>query len=133
MEDSRGNQDKRKSERLNSAFTLTFTVEKPVSLRFEVGWDSDLDAVMVDLSDLGMAVITKHDLPVGTQLHSKFNIIDFHLEGDERWQHMEVNGEVVHNVRLSNVSHKIGIRFGQISDKDRLLISNFVKRNKISS
>ena len=133
MEDNRGNQDKRKSERLNSAFTLTYTVEKPVNLRFEVGWDNDLDALMVDISDLGMSIITKHNLSIGAQLHFKINIIDHHLEGDERWKHMEVNGTVVHSVRLSDKSHKIGIRFDQISAKDKLLISDFVKRNKISS
>jgi len=118
---------------LDAAFSLTFQVEKPINLRFQVGWDSDLGGLMVNLSDLGMAIITRHDLPIGTQLHAKFNIIDLHLKGDERWRHMEITGKVVSNISLSDVSHKIGICFEQVSVKDRLLISDFVKRNMIPS
>jgi len=133
MADNYTGQEKRKAERLEAAFTITFQVESPIHLRFEVGWDNDLDGLMLNLSSLGMAIITRHDLSVGTQIYAKFSIIDFNLQGEERWQHMEITGKVVFNIRLSRVSHKIGIRFDRISYRDKRLIADFVKRNKIYS
>ncbi|MBU4251946.1 MAG: PilZ domain-containing protein [Candidatus Omnitrophica bacterium] len=131
MEDKHSDQNRRKSERLDTAFTLIYRVEKPLALRIQLGFAVDIDALMLNLSDSGMAIITRHDLPAGTQLFIKFNIIDLCLQGDERWRHMEMAGEVVSNVFLPDSSHRIGIRFDRISDADKLAISNFVKRNKL--
>jgi len=133
MEDSHRGQNHRKSERLDTSFTLIYQVEKPLALRIQLGFTNDIDALMLNLSDLGMAIITKHDLPAGIQLRIKFNIIDLHLQGDERWRHIEITGETVSNVSLPDSSHRIGIRFDKISGADRLAISNFVKRNKLPS
>ena len=133
MENNHDGRNKRKSERLDVAFTAIFQVEKPINLRFQMGWDTDVDALMTNISDLGMSIISRHDLAVGTELHIKFNIVDFHLTGEERWQHMEAEGTIVYNIPLSDVNHKIGIRFDRISAADKSLISNFVKRNRISS
>ncbi len=131
MESNSNNQDQRKSERLDTAFTLIYQVEKPLALRMELGFTNSIDALMLDLSDLGMAIITRHDLPVGTQLCIKFNIIDLHLEGDARWQPMEITGQTVSNILLPDSSHRIGMRFDRISEADKLAISNFVRRNKL--
>jgi len=133
MEDSYSRQNRRKSERLDTTFTLIYQVEKPLALRIELGFADDIDALMLNLSDLGIAIITKHDLPIGTQLGIKFNIIDLRLEGDERWRHMEITGETVSNFSLPNSGYRIGIRFDRILGADKLAISNFVKRNKLPS
>ena len=133
MEDSYGGQNHRKSERLDTAFTLTYQIEKPLALRVQLGFTDDIDALMLNLSDLGMAIITKHNLPVRIQLYIKFNIIDLRLQGDERCRHMEITGEIVSNISLPDSSHRIGIRFDRISDADKFAISNFVRRNKLPS
>lgn len=73
------------------------------------------------------------NLHLGARLHAKFNIIDFHLQGEERWRHIEVSRKVIFNISLPDRSHKIGIGFERISAEDKLLITGFVKRNKISS
>ena len=131
MEDNLSGQNRRKSERLDTAFTLIYKVEKPLALRIQLGYANDIDALMLNLSDLGMAIITKHDLPAETQLNIKFNMIDLHLQGDERWRHMEITGETVSNISQPDASHRIGIRFERISSADKLAISDFVKRNKL--
>ncbi|MFH1191463.1 MAG: PilZ domain-containing protein [Candidatus Omnitrophota bacterium] len=133
MENNQSDRNRRKSERLDTAFTLIYQVEKPLSLRIQLGYTNDIDALMLNLSDLGMAIITKHDLPIGIQLSIKFNIIDLRLQGDERWRHMEITGQTVSNLSLADSSHKIGIRFDRISSADKLAISNFVKNNKLPS
>ncbi len=130
MEDNKSDQNRRKFERLDTTFTLTYRIEKPLALSIELGLTADIDALMLNLSDSGMAIITRHDLPGRAQLLLKLNIIDLRLQGDERYRHMEIGGETVSNVSLPDASHKIGIRFNRISDADKLIITNFVKRNK---
>lgn len=134
MENKTPGQNRRKSERIDVAFTLVYSVEKPYALRISLGLVEDVDALMMNLSDLGMAIITKHDLPLDTRLYIKFNIIDLRLAADERWRHMEITGSVVSNVNLpveanQLASHRIGICFINISSADKMAISNFVKRN----
>ena len=134
MEDKTPGQNRRKSERIDVAFTLVYSVEKPYALRISLGLFDEIDALMINLSDLGMAIVTKHDLPLDAGLYIKFNIIDLRLTGDERWRHMEITGSVVSNVNLpleenQRQSHRIGIRFINISSADKMAISNFVKGN----
>ena len=133
MEDSHSGQNRRKSERLDTAFTLIYRVEKPLILRIQMGFTNDIDALMLDLSDLGMAIITKHDLPTEAQLDIKLNIIDLRLSGDERRRHMEITGNVASNVTLADKSHRIGICFTKVSDEDKVAISGFIKRNMFPS
>ena len=136
MENDYAGRNRRRSERLDVAFTLVYSVEKPYALRISLGLTDEVDALMVNLSDLGMAITTKHSLPLNTELYIKFNIIDLHLKGDERWRHMEISAEVVSNVIFPddshNISHRIGVRFINISNEDKVAISDFVKRNMLS-
>ena len=133
MENDTTGQNRRGSERLDVAFTLVYSVEKPFSLRISLGLNEQIDALMVNLSDSGMAIITKHDIPLGIGLSMRFNIIDLRLDGDARWKKMEITAEVVSNVILPDsgqvVSHRIGMRFINISSKDKIVIRDFVKRN----
>ena len=130
MEDKvEGGRNRRKSDRTDVAFTLVYSVEKPYALRISLGLVDDIDALMINLSDIGMAIISKHDLPLSTELYIKFNIIDLHLAGDNRRKHMEITGEVASNVALPDLSHRIGIRFTKITREDQVAISDFVKRN----
>ena len=130
MEDASSNQNRRQFQRLDTTFTLTYRIEKPLALSIELGISGDIDALMLNLSDSGMAIITRHNLPAGTQLSLKLNIIDLRLQGDERCKRMEIGGEIVSNVSLPELGHKIGIRFNLISEANKLIISNYVKRNK---
>lgn len=135
MEGETKGQNRRRSERIDVTFTLTYSVEKPFSLRISLGLNDAIDALMVNLSDLGMAIITRYDLPLGAGLCIKFSIIDLRLTGDERWKKMEITGEVTSNVALPDgshrISHRIGMRFINISSEDKIAISNFVKRNML--
>jgi len=122
--------NRRKSERIDAAFTLTFSIEKPYALSISLGLTDATDALMVNLSDLGMAIITKHNIPIGTQLHFKFNIIDLRSTGEERMRRMDLIGEVVSNAVVKDVSHRIGIRFDRIQEADKAAIRDFLQRNK---
>ncbi len=133
MEDKPIRQERRRSERIDASFTLIYSVENPYSLRISLGLSDDIDAIMLNLSELGMAIITKHDLPVGTKLYIKFSIIDLRLEGEERRKHMEMAAQTVSNILMPKSTHRIGIRFDRISEENKRAINNFVKRNKPAS
>ncbi|MBU0548450.1 MAG: PilZ domain-containing protein [Candidatus Omnitrophica bacterium] len=130
MEDKPEEQNRRKSERIDAAFTLTYSIEKSYTLRVSLGLVDNIETIMINLSDLGMAIMTNYDIPVGVQLYIKFDLIDMHLSGDERWRSMKINGEAVSNVSLPNENHRIGIRFDKISEEDKAAIRNFVLCNK---
>ena len=130
MEEGLGGLERRKSERIDVAFTLTYSMENSYTLHVSFGLDDSVEAVMVNLSDLGMAIITKHDIPRAAKLYIKFNLINMRLNGDERWRFMKITGEAVSNVALPDGSHRIGIRFNKISAEDSSAIRNFVSGNK---
>lgn len=131
MENKYGGEERRKSNRLDVAFTLIYSVEKPLSLRIHLGVADDINAFMVNLSDLGMALITSQDIPLLAQLYIKFDLIDLRLEGEERRRHIEMTGEVVSNVICADGSYRLGIRFDNLSDHDKITLNNFVKRNSL--
>jgi c-di-GMP-binding flagellar brake protein YcgR len=92
----------------------------------------NLDVLMLDLSDLGMAIVTKDNLPVGAKLLLKFNLMNLKLSGEERLRRLEIKGEVASNVMFPDTSHRIGICFNKVSEEDKAAIGEFVRLNKIN-
>ena len=132
MEDELSGRERRKSERVDAAFTLTYSIEKSYTLHISMGQADNIETIMVNLSDLGMAIVTNYDIPKGAHLYIKFNLINMRLSGDDRWRFMKITGEAVSNVTLPDESHRIGIRFKKISEEDKEAIGNFVLGNKFS-
>ncbi len=133
MKDNPKEQNRRKSERMDAAFTLTYNLEKSPTLRISLGLIDSIETVMINLSDSGMAIMTSYDIPAGAQLYIKFDLINLHLTCDERWRSMKITGEVVSNLLLSGENRRIGIRFDRISKEDKAAIRNFVICNKFSA
>lgn len=127
MEEINDGQNRRQSARMDAAFSLSYSIEKPYDLRIKLGLADEASALMQDLSDLGMAIITQYDIPVGTQLRLKFNLMNLRLTGEKRLRRMEFIADAVSNVVLPDNSHRIGIRFDNISEEDKAAIRDFVK------
>ena len=123
--------ERRKFQRLNAAFTLTYRINHPLSLRMSVGWDVGVSAVMVDLSEDGMAFSTDYDIPVGTIISMKFTLINLDARGDERVESMRISGEVKSNIFVARKEHRLGIKFTQIAEKDKTAITNFLWYRKV--
>lgn len=124
-EEAKG-KNQRKSERMDAAFTLNYSIEKPYDLRIRLGLPDETNALMQNLSDTGTAIITKYDIPIGTLLRIKFNLFNLHLSGEKRLRRMEIISEVVSKATLADGGYKIGVRFNNISDEDKAAISDFV-------
>lgn len=129
MEDRAQNKNRRISERGDAAFVLTYTVQRPYALRVGLGL---VDAIMLNLSDSGMALITKFDLPVGAQLSLNFNLMNLNLSGEKRLKRLEITGIVVSNFGLPKGDYRIGIHFDSLLNEDKDAINNYIRNSKIS-
>ncbi|MDD5477047.1 MAG: PilZ domain-containing protein [Candidatus Omnitrophica bacterium] len=130
MENGKNGQNHRKSARTEAAFTLSYSIEKPFELRITLGLPDETGALMRDLSDLGAAIITKYDIPLGTLLRVKFNLMNLRLVGEKRLRRIEVIAQVMSNSVMPDESHRIGIRFDKISEEDKAAIRDFVQKDK---
>lgn len=124
---SDSNQDRRKSKRPEASFILTYQVNQPLSLRATIGWDDEVVAVMLDLSQEGMAISTNYDIPAGTIILIKFTLINLAASDEERIESMRMTGLVKSNVLIDKDEHRLGIQFTNINEKDKFAIANFVK------
>lgn len=106
---------------------MTYQVNQPLSLRATIGWDDEVVAVMLNLSQEGMAISTNYDIPAGTIILIKFTLINLAATDEERIESMRMTGLVKSNVLLGKDEHRLGIEFTNINEKDKIAIANFVK------
>ena len=85
---------------------------------------------MLDLSETGMAILTKFNIPVATVLLLKFTLINFSADDDNRLRTIEMSAEVRNNISQEKGEHRLGIVFTKISKKDKQAITDFVQTTK---
>lgn len=120
------NHERRKFLRLSVNFIVTFQVDRPPDVRMSVG-GYDVDALMLDLGEGGMALTTDYEIPSGTSLFIYFTLINPYTNEERRINKMEIQGEVRHNVQLKDKQHRLGISFTRISEPNKQAISEFVR------
>lgn len=120
--------ERRKSKRLKVDFTVTYQVDRPLVVRMSVGWHHNIYALMLDLSEDGMAISTDFNIPASTILSINFTLINLTADTEEeRMKSMEVTGEVKYNLPTAKGEHRLGIRFSNIAPIDKDTIANFIK------
>lgn len=120
------NRERRQFPRLSVNFIVTFQVDRPPDVRMAVG-GYDVDALMLDLSEGGVALTTDYEIPRGTNLFIYFTLINPYTNEDRRINKMEIQGEVRHNVQLKDKQHRLGISFTRISESNKQAIAEFVQ------
>ncbi|HAJ56186.1 MAG TPA: hypothetical protein DCL35_00260 [Candidatus Omnitrophica bacterium] len=121
--------ERRKFIRLSVNFIVTFKVDKPPEIRMSVG-GMDVDALMMDLSEGGMAITTDYEIPDNTLLNIYFTLINPYRNEDDRVTKMELLGEVRSCSLLDNhKQRRLGICFTQMKESDKRAIASFVKLN----
>ncbi|MCQ9206056.1 MAG: PilZ domain-containing protein [Omnitrophica bacterium] len=120
--------ERRKFKRAKVNFIITYQVEKP--LKAEVKIDSkEINALLLDLSECGIAISTTENIPMSTRLLIKLILVDYTTEDkDDRIKTREVRGEVRDNTPDKAGRRRIGISFTDLSDEVRQVITEFVKR-----
>ena len=117
--------ERRKHKRLKVNFLVIYSVRKPIDVIMIVG-SQVKTAMMLDLSESGMAIVTNYDIPISTILEIKFTLINTHAHDEDRIKTIEIIGQVRYNVQAEKDVHRLGIYFTQITEEDRSAIARFV-------
>ena len=118
--------ERRSSPRVKVEFILTYKVDKSTEAQMWIG-DREANALMSDLSNNGVAILTDYNIPVSTSLLIKFTLINLYADTEERISTIEVTGEVRSNILSKDNEHRLGIAFTNITQEDKLAISKFVE------
>ncbi|MFH0838872.1 MAG: PilZ domain-containing protein [Candidatus Omnitrophota bacterium] len=119
--------EKRRFERINVSFIITYKVDLPLTVRIKVG-DKWFDSVALDLSEGGMAMLINHEFPVKTLVTVKFILVnDKAILRIDRYRSMEVEAEVCYSVLVQGRSYRTGLCFVSITEEERTFIAHFVK------
>ena len=122
MSNTHKDSERRKAARMGVQFIVSYKIDRPAEDHMWVG-DKDIDALMLDLSESGMAILTNYDIPVSTILLIKFTLINLYANKDERAHSIEIRGKVLHNVLSEDEKeHRLGISFIQIIKEDKFAI-----------
>ncbi|MBM3245052.1 MAG: PilZ domain-containing protein [Candidatus Omnitrophica bacterium] len=119
--------ERRKFSRLRLRLAVVYQVNKPLTLRMQVG-DKEILATALDLSEGGMAISSKIDIPNETDLLIKFTLFKVDNTGHVSFYGpMEIIGQVRYNTVVEDGVHRLGINFIKIDEKDQKEIVNFIK------
>jgi c-di-GMP-binding flagellar brake protein YcgR len=120
-------QERRQFHRIPVIFIVTYKIHEPLKLRMFIQ-EEEILAAMIDLSEGGMAIQTTYDIPVASILLIEFTFVDTTAPQDTPLQIMKILGEVRYNVLKEDNVHRLGIRFTEISENDKYVISVFCRK-----
>ena len=66
--------DRRKFKRLQVSFIVFYKVDSPLHVRMLIG-EREVNAIMLDLSESGMGILTNYKMPESTLLSIKFILV----------------------------------------------------------
>jgi c-di-GMP-binding flagellar brake protein YcgR len=129
MVEGRGlGEEKRRFKRVKVSFVVFYRVNFPWSVRLLVG-EKEVDAMALDLSEGGLAILTNYNISVSSRVMIKFILLDdYAIRREMRSKSMEVQGEVCYSFLTDEKAFRIGIRFINIAPEDRNFIAGFVKK-----
>jgi c-di-GMP-binding flagellar brake protein YcgR len=117
--------EKRRYKRVRVGVTVIYRKNRApnVSICDEKG---ENDAVMLDISEGGMAIVTAVNVPVDTELWIKFTLSETDGKSVGFYGNMELLGKVNSNIVLGKDSYRLGIAFLEMEGRIRRNIANFV-------
>jgi len=118
--------ERRKTPRVKIDFFVVYKVNRPTEANMWID-DKEVNARMIDLSEIGMAILTNCDIPALTILSLKFTLMNLYTDRAERVRTIEIIGEVRYNKLLAENEHRLGISFVQIAEEDKKAIAEFKK------
>ena len=124
--------ERRKFKREDISVIVVYKVDSPLDVRVMVK-DKEVNAVALNLCEAGIALLTNYEIPASTIVAIRFLISkDATIRKGERYRTIEIKGEVCYNRFIKEEkAYRLGIRFINISDKERNFIANFIKHKLI--
>ncbi|HNX80996.1 MAG TPA: PilZ domain-containing protein [Candidatus Omnitrophota bacterium] len=121
-------EDRRRFQRLSVNITVFFQIEEPGDLRQTIG-SQEIEATTVNISEGGMAFITRHNLPAWTKLAVKFYLFKSGMSrGILRFMKpVRIAAEVRTNLALEMNEYRVGVSFKDVSPVDQERLSAFFR------
>jgi c-di-GMP-binding flagellar brake protein YcgR len=129
MAESYSGDERRKFKRIKVSFTLVYSIDSSLSESMMIQGHNAIDALMVDLNQEGMAILTENDIALGTIIILKFTLIDFSEDSEAGTNNMDMLAKVVSNTKINEGEYRVGLYFTQISRENKVRIAEFI-RNK---
>jgi c-di-GMP-binding flagellar brake protein YcgR len=86
------------------------------------------DAIALDVSEGGMAILANYEIPASTLVTTKFMMVNEHaLHDEDRFRSMEIPGEVRYSRPAQDRTYRLGIQFTGITAGQRDFIAHFIK------
>jgi hypothetical protein len=118
--------DRRGYKRIRVNFMVLYKSEDSLE-KIKISRGKEIYALMLDLSEKGMAVLTEYDIPVSALLDLKFTMPALHkVTYLNRPIPIAVRGRVMYSRNMGKDGFRIGILFTEIGAGDRDLIKDFV-------
>ncbi len=122
--------DRRRHSRVNASFVVTYRLGKPLEVSFVIE-KRQVTALMIDLSQEGMALLTAYNMPEATVLFINFTLINMSASNEEdKIKTMDLIAEVRYSRPAPKNEYRLGISFSRISKEDGQTISDFVRTAK---
>jgi len=118
--------ERRETPRVKVDFFVSYKVNRPTESNMWVD-DEETNAQMIDLSEMGMAILTNSDIPASAILSIRFTLMNLYTDKGERVRIIDIVGRVQYNKLLENNKHRLGISFQEIAEEDKCAIFNFKK------
>jgi c-di-GMP-binding flagellar brake protein YcgR len=123
-----GGVERRQFKRAPLSFIITFHIYEPTRVRIMAGGEQYY-GMMMDISEHGIAIKTKCDIPVKTSILIRMVLVNLSVRNpSKQLQESEAMGQVRNNVLIDNKLRRLGIQFVRIKEKDRAIIRNFVSK-----
>ena len=118
-------QERRRHKRSHASFIVNCRVREPVDVILATG-QREAGALMIDLSEGGVAITSPHAIPVGAIIHLSFTLINTHAKDDSRHTAIDAIGTVVSTL-AGQREYRLGVCFTHLSDMSRVAIRNYVQ------
>jgi c-di-GMP-binding flagellar brake protein YcgR len=126
LKDWSGVKDRRKLLRLKTALFVSFKVDKHFYLP-HLAEDEEIEAITLDISQNGLALLSKHQIPCAASLIISCRLIGVDKKGTIVFSHpLELRGEVRSSLPWGQKEYRLGISFTEISPEDKKQISEFI-------
>ncbi len=131
MEGQIPNSERRRAERVKVNITVAYQIEKPISIKMLVG-EEEVEATIVDISEGGLAILTKHDLPLATLLAVEFMLIRTERETSFKYyESVKIKGEVKSSIILGEDKYRLGVSFKGLDEESKFKISAFITKGNL--
>lgn len=118
--------DRRRYQRLKVNLSVWFRL----SARFHMislPADEEIEAQTLDLSQEGISIVTKYNIPIYAELIVSFILFRMDRRGNIIFNEpLELTGEIRSNILISNNERRLGIWFKNIASEQRSKITQYI-------